>query len=90
MKESKERERALQAELDESKRLCRDKDLYISVLEGELQAKRKKISTLSGQLVEKEIELENLLQKSKNASCMLYLLNFFLFSNLSSFSHYKI
>ena len=90
MKESKERERALQAELDESKRLCRDKDLYISVLEGELQAKRKKISTLSGQLVEKEIELENLLLKSKNArTSQLHVVatEILLFSNQSSFSH---
>ena len=67
MNESKKRERALQAELEESNCLCRDKDLYISELEGELQAKRKKIFTLSGQLEETEIELEKLQRKGENA-----------------------
>ena len=43
----------------------RAKDLYISELEGELQAKRKKISTLSDQLVQTENELERLTQKNE-------------------------
>ena len=46
----------------------RGKDLYISELEGELQAKRKKISTLSGQLEQTENELERLRQNSKHGS----------------------
>ena len=48
----------LQAKIDEDQHL-------ISELEEELLAKRKKISALSGQLEQKENELEKLRQKGK-------------------------
>ena len=52
----------------------REKDLYISELEEELQENRKKISTLCDQLVQTEKELERLKQKSRHArqQCSLY------------------
>ena len=71
MKASKERETELQAELKE-------KFWYISQLEEELQAKRKKTSTPGGQLEEKENEDEKLQQKSKQCSSTHFVKYFYI------------
>ena len=60
LKESKESEAKLQADLSA-------KDRYISELEGKLQEMKKENSTLSDQLVQTKNELERLRQKSKHA-----------------------
>ena len=64
-KASKEKEQQLQTELHSVERMSQRKDQQISMLEEELQAQQKNVTSLRDQFDEQKRELEMLQQKGK-------------------------